>query len=100
MSLADLLRPNPRSGCTAETKACEFWRTGGEYVRPECCTAHLVELAHFTGDLLARHGITHWLDFGTLLGAVRDGQMIPWDFDVDVGILESQLEQLLELSPE
>jgi hypothetical protein len=100
LPLKDLLRPNPRSGCTAETKACEFWRVGGDYVRPECCTAHLVELAHFAGELLERHGITHWLDFGTLLGAVRDGEMIPWDYDVDIGMLDTQTEQLLGLSNE
>lgn len=31
--------------------------------------------------------IKFWLMFGTLLGAVREGNFIEWDHDVDVGVL-------------
>ena len=30
-------------------------------------------------------GLTYWLEFGTLLGAYRDGEFIPNDLDIDVG---------------
>lgn len=32
-------------------------------------------------------GIKSWLDYGQLLGAKRNGKLIPWDKDIDFGVL-------------
>jgi phosphorylcholine metabolism protein LicD len=40
--------------------------------------------------------VTYWLDWGTLLGCVRGGKMIPWDDDIDVGIRHSDHNSVLE----
>ena len=94
-------RRHPSSGgCTPLTGSCEFWGWGAYAVRPACCTAHLTDLACFTRNLLTRHGITHWLDFGSLLGAVRESGLIPWDADVDIGILAEDHGALLAVAPE
>jgi hypothetical protein len=69
-------------------------------VRPDCCTEHLLELLLAVDRLLDEHDIRHWVDWGTLLGAVRNQEFIPWDTDVDLGILERDLEALLALRPE
>ncbi len=51
-------------------------------------------------DLLTAHGIPFWLDYGALLGAVRNGHLIPWDVDVDFGILAEDVPSVLRLATE
>ena len=36
--------------------------------------------------ILDNAGIEFWLDWGTLLGAIRNRQFIPWDHDIDFGM--------------
>jgi LicD family len=98
--LAGVLRPPPSSGCTKRTKRCDFWNWGGGGIRPSCCTQHLVELTRFAHDLLTRRGVPHWLDYGALLGAVREEALIPWDNDVDMGVLAKDLGKLTDLARE
>jgi phosphorylcholine metabolism protein LicD len=49
-------------------------------------------------ELLDKNDITYWIIGGTLLGAVRHSDMVPWDDDIDIGIFESDLDKLLELN--
>jgi hypothetical protein len=97
---AAMLRTSNGAGCTRDTLQCDFWNWGPGAMRPPCCTAHLTELTEFVHELLARHEITHWVDYGTLLGAVRDEAFIPWDDDVDFGVLEHDVPRVLALEPE
>jgi len=45
-------------------------------------------------SLLKQHEIVHWLDCGTCLGAFRYGGNIPWDWDVDLAILQPDFENV------
>jgi len=35
-------------------------------------------------EVVSRHPVRYWLDYGNLLGAVRSGRMLPWDHDGDI----------------
>jgi len=45
-------------------------------------------------DFLEKEHIEHWVDWGTLLGAVRGGDVISWDDDGDVAIRDRSYAQL------
>jgi len=46
------------------------------------------KLSHFIATSLAEMGVVHWLEGGTLLGALReDGSLLDWEDDVDLSVL-------------
>ena len=40
-------------------------------------------------------GINYQLAYGSLLGAIRDGGQIPWDYDIDIFVLGDEREKLM-----
>lgn len=46
------------------------------------------------GKALTNAGIFWWVDCGTCLGTYRYGGVIPWDFDIDIALLEPDFENV------
>lgn len=54
------------------------------------------ELLRAFDAICTEHAIPYWIAYGTLLGAVRHQGFVPWDDDVDLGILRKDLVVLQE----
>lgn len=47
---------------------------------------YAMEVLIHVSKVLQQHNVEHWLEYGTLLGLVRDGKLIPNDLDLDIGV--------------
>jgi len=57
---------------------------------------NLVYLLYEIKEVLDEEMIEFWLECGTLLGAVRDGKIIPWEHDLDFGVFREKLPYSLQ----
>lgn len=64
---------------------------------PPCCLEGLRITARHVFQTLHSCRVRWWLEGGSLLGAVRSGDIIPWDYDVDIGIYASDLDRCPQL---
>ena len=55
------------------------------------------ELLLFIGNICKKHDLKWWLDYGNLLGAIRHQNFIPWDDDVDIGMMRKEYNKLTEV---
>ena len=44
-----------------------------------------------------QENLTYFAMFGTLLGAIRHGGPIPWDYDVDLYVPENEIEHFVDV---
>jgi hypothetical protein len=85
------------------SKGAVSWRGCGKWTPPcpfnlyvnrlglntaPCCREHMKELSQHVAACLSEMGVVHWLEGGTLLGAVRErGALLNWEDDVDMSVL-------------
>ena len=76
--------------CSQDSKKCE--------VLNECCKDNLLSILIYIDEIFNKHNIPYWLDYGSILGAVRECDIISHDDDCDIGILRQDFEKVLSLS--
>ena len=75
----------------------DFSKYNGESTILRQLQLRLLDVLIVVDKICRKHDIPYWLDFGTLLGAVRHKGFIPWDDDVDISVLEEDYDRLREI---
>ncbi len=59
-----------------------------------------LNMLELVDDICQRHGIRYFVDWGTLLGAVRHQGFIPWDDDIDISMFRDDYERFKQVAME
>jgi len=57
----------------------------------------LYKMMYDVDKILNKYSIKYFIDAGTLLGAIRHKGLIPWDDDLDIGILSKDYNRLITI---
>ena len=56
-----------------------------------------LELLSLIGKICKKYDIKWWLDYGTLLGSIRHENFIPWDDDIDIGMMRKDYHRFIDI---
>jgi len=86
-------------GCTRSTPRCfptvldvPSYLYEGRWT-PPCCLKALRDTAKHVFNVYNRFMLRYWLEGGSLLGAARYNDIIPWDYDVDIGMYMGDIKK-------
>ena len=82
--------PIKLASCTFRDKVEKLIRIAseeGKRFKYHCNKTQALKLLSSTVTVLDKHDIAYYLDFGTLIGAMREKGFIDWDDDVDISLI-------------
>lgn len=59
-----------------------------------------LDILDFIDSFCKEHGINYWINYGTLIGAIRHKGFIPWDDDIDLSMTRENYEKFIQLFSE
>lgn len=74
--------------CTQFTERCYYPYQSNKKIKSyKCCKDNLIKLLKYMTTMMNRYKILYFIDYGTLLGCLRNNKFIPWDTDIDISII-------------
>lgn len=71
-------------------------KASGEQRQMQIIGTEVLRILH---EVCSKYHLTYWIDWGTLLGAVRHGGYIPWDDDLDISMPIDDFKKACEILP-
>ena len=78
----------------------DFSKYNGEGTTLRKAQLRMLDMLIEVDKICRKHQIDYWLDFGTLLGAVRHKGFIPWDDDLDISVMRKDYKRLRKVLQE
>ena len=84
--------------CNKDLLSCDnTWPTNFDGPDPPCCIHLLRDMAREFDRIMCHLGLEYFSAYGTLLGLVREGRLIPWTIDNDYFATEQSINALYHL---
>ena len=90
-------RDSPETLSEKEAYFMSMFPAGGRLRILQICATIFLKMFD---EICEKHSLEYWVIAGTLLGAVRHNGFIPWDDDIDVGMLRLDIQKLEKIIKE